>query len=200
VVTVVGATLNQALADQHGPQQLRRPLVCALLVTTYKDVDLRQVSHCLVALQTTEIPPLLYCLLVNSSLYPPCIFLLLYLQLFHAMLLRCWPERNHLLLQFRYCFIPISFRGNLITEPLYSSGCFLDCDWRLACQRSASLYIVTNGAWTNGHLSCHGLRWLASAWFNVGGAHTVLTLKNPPLSTECIYVIKKVKGEFPMHN
>jgi hypothetical protein len=54
----------------------------------------------------------------------------------------------------------------MITEPLRSSGWFLDCDWRLACCR----YIIANSARTNGRWNCRSPRWSASAWFNVGGA------------------------------
>jgi hypothetical protein len=40
-------TLNQALADQHGPRRLQRILVRASLATTYKYADIRHaiVSH-----------------------------------------------------------------------------------------------------------------------------------------------------------
>jgi hypothetical protein len=97
--------------------------------------------------------------------------LLLYLRLGHAMHLRCWSERNNRILEFRYFFILICFHGNLITEPLHSSGRFLECDWRLACRRSASLYVVANGTQANGPWICRGPRWSASAWFNVGHSH-----------------------------
>lgn len=55
------------------------------------------------------------------------------------------------------------------------SQCEPSYNW-LVCWRSASLYAVTSGSQPSGHWSCHGLHWLASAWFSVGGSHTCINM------------------------
>lgn len=63
----------------------------------------------------------------------------------------------------------------LLGDLLLLSWCKRSCNW-LACWRSACLYTVTSSARFNGCWSYHGLRWLASVCFTVGGFHGLYNL------------------------
>jgi hypothetical protein len=118
------------------------------------------VSRCLVVIRPTDFPPLLYWLLV-VPFWPVCP---------RFVTFGAGQKGISGFYIFVTVFALISFHENLITEPLRSSGLFLDSDWQLVSRRSASLYAVTNGSRTNGRWSCRGRRWSASSWFNVGGS------------------------------
>jgi hypothetical protein len=117
------------------------------------------VSRCLVALQAMKIPLLLYGLLVVFSS-------LLFLSGWPTLCSLCADHREVTWFYSSIMFHTNHFHWYLIIELLCSSGCFLDCDWRLACWR----YVV---ATAHEQMNPH---WLTSNWFSVGASHMFLGL------------------------
>jgi hypothetical protein len=83
-------------------------------------------------------------------------------------LLLYWSALSSFGLQFCCRVVLICFHGYLIIEPLRSSECFLATISIIVPEVRCRYSARTSECW-----SCRGQRWLASAWFNLGGSHTL---------------------------
>jgi Zn-finger protein len=97
------------------------------------------INRCLVALRTMGITPLLCCLLgISLSLYLPLYNLGSDLTE-NSSIIQKWTSTVFTYWCRLYlapgCLPKVCLRGKMFTEPLLSNGCFLVCDWRLACRR-----------------------------------------------------------------